>query len=205
MLTLADDRSPYRIVGIDPGTDTLGVSVIDVDLDTLQISVMDSMTLHGSRMISGIQRIADTYGSRFARLMALEEALIEYFFLHKPHAIISESPYFNARRPQAYGALVEAMGMLKRAVFAYNPTIPLFKVDPASNKANLRVSGKSGDKELMKSAVVNLAEIRNPTKIVLQLLDEHSIDSLSVAYYHACTVLNQIQNSAVPQSFSIRR
>lgn len=188
MLTLPDDPTPYRIIGIDPGTDTLGASVLELDLADHSISIVTSQTFHGSQLIRGYREMEDTYGARFARLYVLENLLVEAFCEERPHSIISESPYFNSRRPQAYGALVEAMAMINRAVHRYCSRMPLLTVDPASNKANLKVSGKSGDKDLMKKAVLNRADILNPRHIKLEALDEHSIDSLAVAYYRACAV-----------------
>jgi Holliday junction resolvasome RuvABC endonuclease subunit len=188
MLHLPDDPTPYRIVGIDPGTDTLGVSVLDLDLADGSISLVTSQTFHGSKLIRGYQEMEETMGARFARLHVLEQLLVDAFHEEQPHSIISESPYFNSRRPQAYGALVEAMAMIGRAVYRYHSRMPLLTVDPASNKANLKVSGKSGDKELMKAAVLKQADILNPHHIDLAQLDEHSIDSASVGYYRACQV-----------------
>jgi Holliday junction resolvasome RuvABC endonuclease subunit len=195
MLRLPGDPTPFRITGLDPGTDTLGVSTLDLDLATKAISIADSQTLLGSKLIRGNQRVADLYGGRFARLQALEGALGDYFQTMQPHEIISESPYFNSRRPQAYGALVEAMGMIQRAVYTYCSSIALLTVDPASNKANLKVSGKSGDKDLVKNAIhrlVDTGELLNPFGLLIGLLDEHSIDSLAVAYYRACYIRSQL-------------
>lgn len=188
MLTLPDDPTPYRIIGIDPGTDTLGASVLELDLADRSISIVASQTFHGSQLIRGYREMEDTYGARFARLYALEDLLVDAFRDERPHSIISESPYFNSRRPQAYGALVEAMSMIRRAVHRYCSRMPLLIVDPASNKANLKVSGKSGDKDLMKKAVINCPDLLNPRHVKLDDLDEHSIDSLAVAYYRACAV-----------------
>jgi hypothetical protein len=78
--------------------------------------------------------------------------------------------------------------MLQRAVYTYCSSICLETVDPASNKANLGVSGKSGDKDLMKAAVLRLHQLGNPNEIDLALLDEHSIDSLTVGWYKACQI-----------------
>jgi Holliday junction resolvasome RuvABC endonuclease subunit len=188
MLYLPDDPTPYRIVGIDPGTDTLGVSVLDLDLADKSISIVTSQTFHGSKLIRGFQEMEETYGARFARLHALEQLLVEVFFEERPHSIISESPYFNSRRPQAYGALVEAMSMIARAVYRHCSRMPLLTVDPASNKANLKVSGKSGDKDLMKNAILGRTDLLNPRHVPLDQLDEHSIDSMAVALYRACAV-----------------
>ena len=41
MLGIYSQQEPVRIVGIDPGSDTLGVSVLDVHLDTNRIELAD--------------------------------------------------------------------------------------------------------------------------------------------------------------------
>ncbi len=72
MFRLVDDYTPYRIIGIDPGTNTLGVSCLDLDLRTGELTLIDSRTFHGARMVRERQRLADVYGDRFARLLGLE-------------------------------------------------------------------------------------------------------------------------------------
>lgn len=192
MLRLPDDPTAYRIVGIDPGTDNLGVSVLDVDLRTGSVTLISSQTLTASRMINGWHRISDLHGARFSRLQVLGNALVEIFVEYDPHAIISETPYFNKKRPDAFGALVEALSMIRGAVYRFCSSMALLKVDPAKNKANLGVSGKSSDKELVKRAVMGLSDLHNPYQINLALLDEHSIDSLAVAWFHACYIRSQL-------------
>lgn len=192
MFRLRDDPTPYRVAGIDPGTDTLGFSVLDLDLKDGEIRVEESLTLFGSKMVKERQGVADVHGARFARLQGLEEALVQSFFYWKPHAIICESPFYNPRRPGAYAALIEAVGMVQRAVYGYAPQMALLTIDPASAKALLGVSGKSGDKDLVKQAIVKRTDIHNPHGIDLTALDEHSIDSLAIAYYRIAQVKDQL-------------
>lgn len=188
MLNLPDDPTPYRVVGIDPGTDTLGVACLDVDLVTFEISLTDARTLHGARMLGGRKELVRVHGARFARLDALEDELVEYFYEADVHAIISESPFFNPRRPGAGAALVEGVMMVRHALIRFNRFIPLNTIDPASAKAFLKVSGKSGDKTLMTAAVQKLfisGALKNPEGFRLSDLDEHSIDAIAIGYYHA--------------------
>ncbi len=187
MFHLRDDAEPYRIVGIDPGTSTLGIAVIDVDLITAQLTVRDARTMHASRLSQYRKSYSEVYGDRFARLSGLEEALVDYFVQRAPHAIISESPYLG-RHAATYAALTECMTTICRAVCRYSDRIPLVTVDPARAKARLKVSGKSGDKELMRQAILGLTDLQNPDRLDLTVRDEHSIDALAIAYYHACTV-----------------
>ena len=192
MFRLRDDPTPFRAIGIDPGTDTLGLSVLDLDLKDGEIRVEESLTFFGSKMVRERQGVADDHGARFARLQGLEEALVQSFFYWKPHAIICESPFYNPRRPGAYAALIEAVGMVQRAVYSYAPHMALLTIDPASAKAHLGVSGKSGDKELVKQAIVKRIDLHNPHGIDLTALDEHSIDSLAIAYYRIAQVKDQL-------------
>lgn len=191
MFHLTDDPTPYRFVGIDPGTDTLGAAVLDVDVFTGAFSLMDARTFHGSRMLKHLRETERTYGGRFARLHGLEVALAEYFAEAQPHAIISESPYLG-QRATPYAALTECLSSIRRAVRTYNDRLPLREVDPARAKARIGVSGKSGDKSLMHAAVMGLRDLRNPTGIDLTQLDEHSIDSIAIAYYGACDFRSQL-------------
>lgn len=193
MFNLPDDRTPLRIAGIDPGSNTLGVSIIDVEIDAPhRATIIDARTFVGAQMLGPYRELAEVYGDRFARLRALEFSLLDYFHEMMPHSIISESPYMS-RFAATYAALTECMTSIRRAVAGYNSRLPLITIDPASVKVGVKVSGKSGDKELMRQAVLGLTDpshpanahglrLENPYQLPLHLLDEHSIDSLAVAF-----------------------
>lgn len=188
MFRLPDDTAPFRVVGIDPGTTNVGLSVIDVDLSNGGLTVADTRTIDASKMIRGHGRMIDVYGNRFARLNALEDAMVEHFQEWQPHTVISESPFFNPRRPNAYAALVEAVSYVQRAVHRYNDAIPLCTIDPSSAKKNAGVNGKSSDKTLVNKALPKL-KLFNPYGFDYAALDEHSADSLIIAYYRAVEIL----------------
>lgn len=175
-------NDPYVIVGIDPGTDTLGVSTLEVYLPEGRIHWRDAMTFHGSQMIANRRSLESVHGSRFARLDALEEALTGYFIRQAPHAVYSESPYMNRRFPASFAALTECLTSIRRGLIAYNAIMPLHTVDPASAKANLKVSGKSGDKLLVQNAVLRL-QLPHDRSLVPEGLDEHSFDATAIALY----------------------
>lgn len=191
MFHLADDSTPYRVIGIDPGTDTLGAAGLDIDLHTGKFTLVDAHTLHASRMLKYYRDTELVHGSRFARLHGLELALGEYFEDMQPHSIISESPYMG-QRATPFAALTECLTSIRRAVRAYNGRLPLLEVDPARAKARIGVSGKSGDKSLMQAAVIGLSDIQNPYGVDLQILDEHSIDAIAIAYFRACDLRSQL-------------
>jgi Holliday junction resolvasome RuvABC endonuclease subunit len=193
MLTLQDDGAPYRIIGIDPGTNTLGLAEIDVDLLTGHLSVGEVKTLVGAEDLKYFGRKRQIHGDRFVRLGLLEEAIVEHLKAKEPTVVICESPFFNPRRPGAYYALVEAMSMVQRAVYRYNDNMSLMTIDPASAKANLGVSGKSGDKDAITPALAKAVWLQDsPAMAQLPTWDEHSRDALVIAYYQACQVRSQL-------------
>ena len=67
MLHLRDDPTPLRVVGIDPGTDTLGVACLELDLLSLRVTLADAHTLHGSRFVPARRGLEAVHGARFTR------------------------------------------------------------------------------------------------------------------------------------------
>lgn len=175
--------SMYRIVGIDPGTNTLGVSLLGLDLDTQQLELIEAMTLTAEHRLHLYQQVAAVYGERQAKLRAHYDALCQYFRQVEPHAISSESP-FMGRLPQAFAALTECVQTIRQATEAYDNQKPLSVYDPATVKKKVKVSGKSGDKEAMRRAVMGLTFIRPDQLPFLESADEHTIDAIAVAYCH---------------------
>lgn len=180
---------PYRIVSIDPGTDTLGTAVLDIDLDQRQVAVAEVYTFHGSRLQRLFPLVVSVHGERMARLMAHEENLLSFFNYARPHGIVSESPYMG-RFPSAFAALTECVSAIRRAVHRYDPLMPLHVVDPSTVKKNVGVKGTSGDKSAMARAIANLPDLKNPSQIPFAELDEHSVDAIAVGYYQAGVILN---------------
>lgn len=201
MLGLFDDPTPLRVIGIDPGTDTLGVSVLDVCLATNRISLVSSQTFSGLQMSRNYRWVSDVHGDKIARLKAHEENLYYIFCDMQPHEVICESPFLG-RLPAAFRALIECLDAIRSALMRYDDRIPLLTVDPPTVKNALGVNGKSGDKSLMRHGVLRLTTLENPNNVALEQLDEHSIDSIAVAYVRANHV---ISNNHYPQLGDRRR
>jgi len=175
------DESPYAsIVGVDPGTDTLGLSSIYFDPVTLRIEKSYALTLVGSKCRIN-EHLVNIHSHRFARLAALEENIVGFLLYHQPIAVVCESPFFNAKRPQAYGALTEATNMIRHAVWRYDQECELNMIDPPSVKRAVGAKGNADKKDMMK-AVCALPDLRYIGLPLLSELDEHSIDALAVSY-----------------------
>lgn len=182
MLALpADSGSIVSVVGIDPGTSTLGTAVLWIDLNTMGIIASSAQTYRGDRLQDEESWLGALHGDRFSRIAALEGALLQLFTHVKPFMIASEAPFISMRQPQAYGALTEVMCAIQNAVMFYDAWKPLYRIDPPTVKKMVGAAGNAG-KEEVKQAVLNLRDLNYNGEKPLHLLDEHSIDALAVAF-----------------------
>lgn len=187
MLPTYDDPTPLRIMGIDPGTDTLGICVLDVSLDSDQVFLKMVQTYSGTQMSKAYQYIQDIHGAKVARLTAHQDNFRFLLSHWHPQCVICEAPYLG-HFAAAYAALVECLSYLRVALMEYDYRLPLLMVDPPTVKKTVGVNGKSGDKGLMLQAVLSLFEkgqLLNPLQLDIAALDDHSIDSIAVAYTQA--------------------
>lgn len=183
----AYDR-PYRIAAIDPGTDTLGISFLDVDLLRRTLTVIDSTTYRADPRVNEQSIFWETRGGRAARLQFHRynfAALLQQF---QPDAVIAESP-FMGRFPAAFEALCECRDMLRHVVYEYNPAIPFETVDPPTAKKAVGALVQKGSKEDVQQAVLRLPDLQWALPTPIALLDEHCYDSITVGYYLGKLVL----------------
>lgn len=194
MLTQPQGSTRYRIAGIDPGTDTLGASMLEVDLATRDILILEAQTFQGDKLGRNYGNVAAYHGDRIARLIAHEDNLYGYFMYGQPHSIICESPFLG-RFPQAFAALTECISHIRRAVMRYDTFMPLLQVDPPTVKLAVGVKGKGTTKDDVKKgllAKIAVEGIQNPNDIDIGELDEHSVDAIVVAYTRAHFILSNL-------------
>ncbi len=183
MTTLAI-RQRHRVLSIDPGTNHLGYAIMDVDYANSHepIALVEVGTLNAAVLSRPYTTLLEVHGEKVTKLYALEQAIKRILEAFKPDIIVSESPYMGSF-PQAYAALVECLKTIRSALIEHNPCMPLHIIDPASIKAAVGVSGKSGNKGLMTEAVAGLVS-KNAiiTDVDIATLDEHSVDSIAAGY-----------------------
>lgn len=178
-LTTFASNDIYRYVAIDPGTDTLGLALCEINLRTRVLTVCDVMTLKGSSMITTTPGYVEIHGEKQARLHMLEEALYSVFVHWRPDAVVSEAP-FMGRFAAAFGALVECMQSIRNAVRRYRAYMLLETVDPPSAKKSVGVKAKGSSKDDIQKAVIG---------DVLIVFAEHlSRHGHSEHVYDACAV-----------------
>lgn len=183
MLTMpAGSRNTARLVSIDPGSTTVGIAVIDINVDNWTIINSQAWTYNSAKMSESNTWLESQYGNRYVRIVAIENYLVNLFLNICPTLICSEAPFINQRFPAAGIALTEVMCSIRNAVVRYDPWCALKIIPPSSVKNGVGAKGNA-DKFAMKEALQRLLpELNYNGNIPFDLLDEHSIDALAVGY-----------------------
>jgi Holliday junction resolvasome RuvABC endonuclease subunit len=173
------------IIGIDPGSNTLGFSEIYFDVRDLSIIKSVARTLKGASIL-GPLGLSQSHSDRYCRIFSLAKEILKNFVELEPNFVICESPFISSRQPMAYGALMEIVFAVRRAVLDYDSTQPMDTVDPPRAKKAVGAPGNAKKPE-MQSAVIKLKDEFKLDELLsdapLESLDEHSIDALAIAYF----------------------
>lgn len=169
------------IVGIDPGSSCLGLAIIEFDLLTNKILRTTAKTFVANRFIIKNDILTELHGERFSRIETHKVNILAALMSAKPVLIACESPFFNSRMPNAYGALTEVLVAIKSAVFEYDRTKVIRLMDPPNVKKSVGAPGNA-DKIKMKEKVLALQDINYDGDVEIENLDEHSLDAIAVAY-----------------------
>jgi Holliday junction resolvasome RuvABC endonuclease subunit len=178
------DQAICRIIGIDPGSTTLGFSVLEYDARTLKIIRTYALTFNAGKMkLSDLD--IESHSERYARIYELMEALYDKFVELQPTFVICESPFMAMRRPQAYGALVEVVFAIRSALRKYDPTMSLDLIDPPSAKNAVGAAGNAKKEQVQAALMKLLPELHfdeSLSEAPFAKLDEHSVDGTAIAY-----------------------
>lgn len=183
MLSLPDHYSEVgRIVGIDPGTNQLGFSVMEYDLRNNALLSIVALTFRSERMMDYDACLMETHHERAWKIQAQRRNLLRNLCGYRPHVVCCESPFYNRLRPGAYGPLVEMMDGIRGACMDYHPCVQFLTYEPSVVKRAVG-AGAIAKKELVKEAILANTDL-NQCYGQLASLDEHSLDAVAVAYSH---------------------
>jgi len=171
-----------RILGIDPGTDTLGVAILDVSMVTYEAIVVYAETFKASKEIKNLSWMETMRGGRDARLKRHSETLYALLNNTTPTLVAAESPFLQRMRVNAFEALVECYAMLRNTIWMYSPGLYLRRIDPISAKNYCGVSHIKTDKTHMYAAITSIYKGKHLPSVDLLSLDEHSIDAIAICH-----------------------
>lgn len=186
MLSIPESGWIYRIMGIDNGSNTVGVVIIDHDLRTGVSTVIYAETLTADK--TAYWRYpgrAEARDKMYARLAVIEDFIAEVLEEYDPDIVGCESP-FSHLHVGSYTVLVHSMRSIDDAVYRYSTTLEFAKVPPGRAKKSVCPPKQyKNDKELIRGFILADPTIVAGPDVVLSSLDEHCIDGISVARYLA--------------------
>ena len=167
---------PFRILGIDPGTNYMGYGVLEVEGNQLRAVVMGDIDLH---------KIADPYD----KLRYIFERVRELIDNYSPREVALESPFFG-QNVQSMLKLGRAQGVAMAAALSGNKSVAEYA--PTRIKQSITGSG-AASKEQVASIVLRTLKFADPPR----RLD--ATDGMAVAlthYYSISSPINQALGSS---------
>ena len=122
------EKQTFNILGIDPGTDTIGFSIITVNIDDLKIVSVTPWTEKVSRFLDEDSFEVQMHSAKYSRLRLISEKFSQVLTVYNPTVVASEAPFFNRFRPNAYAPLVETVFILQRTLHLWDDYKPLYMI-----------------------------------------------------------------------------
>lgn len=163
---------PYRILGIDPGTNYMGYGVLEVEGRTLRPIVLGDIDLH---------KIADPYD----KLRYIFERVKDLITNYSPAQVALESPFFG-QNVQSMLKLGRAQGVAMAAALSCNK--PVAEYAPSRIKQAITGTG-AASKEQVAAIVMRTLKIEQPPR----KLD--ATDGMAVALSHYYSTTNPINQA----------
>lgn len=187
MDSLLYSKDTLAFMGVDPGTNHLGVAKIDFDPRSGLIVQTSAITCIAEQYVSyDTSDSEDSDLRRYKRLKWHENNLYHLFTEHQPVQVAVETNYISRGTPSAYGPLVESVFCIRNAAYRYYDLLPVIMVDPMSAKKSVEAKTRGLSKEENKLAVWKaLGELNHILKIpepIYRDLSQHASDAIAIAY-----------------------
>lgn len=178
-------NEPFRLLSIDPGTNTLGIAIIDIDIVKKTKTLVYAYTFEAGRYLDAYQDHPqwENVEEKYWRLHRHEENLYGLLLHYRPHMVVHESA-FMGKFPKAYQGLTECLCAIRQAISRYSLTLPILPITPMEVKWAI---GGVKKEEVLKS-VSELKDLQN-LNLYLPYLDEHAVDSIAIGYTKANQLL----------------
>lgn len=167
------DENYYTILGLDPGNN-LGIGVLNISTETNEILSVTAQTLVLDKYVED-----ETFNVMLARIQKLHNVITQLNMIYQPIVVSLEAAFMNSRFPKSVIQLSQYVNTIELASRLSNPWARIFKYPPKYIKSVVGAGG-TADKNDMKNNLLKIPAIAD--KIDLNLLSEHAIDSLSIAY-----------------------
>lgn len=191
MMDLNDRHWIYRKFGIDNGSNTVGLSVVETDLRTGVSTVIHGETLTADKTAyERYSGLTTSRGKMKARLKIIEEWMWEKLEEWDPDAVASESP-FSHLHVQSFAVLLASQTVIDDVCYRYRKTMPFVKVPPGRAKRAVCPKGQyQNGKDVIRKYILDSDKIVAGPGVDLESFDEHAMDGTAVARYLALVAMD---------------
>lgn len=163
-----------NIIGIDPGSNNLGVCILSLDL---KLNILNINTI--PVCLSSYSSENKVYSDLTTRLLYLMEEMAFIYNQFIPKIITIETSFINKNRPAAVIPLTSAISIIENTFVRLDNNIYITKFSPSIIKKSVKAD-PIGKKQPVYDALKKIDEINN--LIELDALTEHEIDAIAIAY-----------------------
>ena len=177
-----EDELPIRIIGIDPGTTSIGLCVGEiVEVEEIFIlRILDSYTVNTPRLVRReYKEYEERFGERAACIKAGLDAIFKYIEVWRPIAVGYEDSYLG-QHASSYGSGIEIQAKFVERLKQYSQFLKYLIIDPSTVKTAVGVSGTSKQKADITKGITSTTDL-DISQINLDLLTEHAKDSIAIA------------------------
>jgi len=180
---LVHDKSleEFCFIAIDPGLNNTGIAIFYVKVNPFEILSITASTLSADRLLDDTGLDDEDFTERLHKRYKMGNALKRILEETNPCVVVSESPFFDRRKPGSFAVLTEVLTTLFDTVVNYNPLIRFSMVEPLLVKKVLGVAGQKG-KEVVREAMSKETLLIQALSSPLEHLDEHAVDAVGVGY-----------------------
>jgi len=175
-----------RLMGIDPGTSTLGVAILELD-NQFNITSIITRCIDASKQKTIFRENANLE----YRISVIGNEIEHDLNKYNPIGMAIELPFINPRRISSIIPLARLLGVLMDKSINNNPHRMIYKKSPSEVKNAVGAKG-GADKDAVLEAILKIDEISD--KIDLESMTDHEVDAIAVTYgflksLRACYVL----------------
>lgn len=185
-----DEPSKVFILGIDPGTTTVGFCVMEIDPVTVDRKSFEAFTIHCEKPCGGRHTnddLLDSHSALFVRLQEIRARFKNILEFYQPVQVATELPFFNGLHPTAFAPLIQVLSVIEDELYQWSPHKPLYRIENTTAKALIYPTSKEDRKVIYaikgsKYRIIACLE-KNPQFqwINHTVYDEHSIDAILIA------------------------
>lgn len=166
---ISDD---FHIMGIDPGTRNIGVSIFTLNG---KLQVIGIITFNLNVDIETDTGIHDTLLDRTSKLYRLITSL---YYIYNPSMVSIESSFINSRMLGAVIPLTKAIGAIESAIFNMDKYAKVISIPPGVIKKLF--DAKQVGKDAVTDALLKHTELME--FVNTKVMTEHEIDAIAITY-----------------------